>query len=509
MRVAAISQGILFGTAIGILFADRRLVELAFGGLIGAVVLRIAGMQQPWGSAAFIVQLAGVGLALRCCLAVLLTTGSIAIGMDGFLVGDDRAYFILARAFAHFLQGQPEPPFDPPYWAGEGYLFGAWVYLESFLFLIAGPLPLLPIFLNCALGVTSVVLTWTLARELFGTRAAMLAAALVNFWPSLILWSALNLKDTLALTLILLLFVALTRLHRAPAPRGLLVPILALVLMQSLRGYIFTGLALLLPIASWTIRRATWRFALLSVVVGGAALALDQTGLGLGPSLIERSSVYRSGMAEGARTAFVDVPPIQVKEGTTLVVAGDSPSSGTPRIVHVSPPTRVVARPGDVLVVGGSTTTPAPPDARLTVAAGQVNLVQSRQERTADPIVKTIEHLPIGLTYSLFAPWPWLSERALDVLTVPEMLTWYACLLAAALTTWSRRHDRRLWVPVLFIGGLISVFALVEGNWGTLFRHRAMVIPLVVSLAAPSLLSWLDAVRSGRVRRSRLAVSRS
>jgi hypothetical protein len=55
----------------------------------------------------------------------------------------------------------------------------------------------------------------------------------------------------------------------------------------------------------------------------------------------------------------------------------------------------------------------------------------------------------------------------------------------------------------LFLIGMLALFSIVEGNWGTLFRHRAMVIPWVLTLAAPSLWMAFAAVamrRSPRVR---------
>jgi len=83
---------------------------------------------------------------------------------------------------------------------------------------------------------------------------------------------------------------------------------------------------------------------------------------------------------------------------------------------------------------------------------------------------------------------------------VPDMLLWYGLLAAVPWTLWRARRQWRSWSPLfLFVGGILLILALTEGNVGTLYRHRAMVIPFVAVLAAPSL------VAAGRWGRARLA----
>jgi hypothetical protein len=215
--------------------------------------------------------------------------------------------------------------------------------------------------------------------------------------------------------------------------------------------------------------------------------------------------MYRTGMAIGARTAIAPSPPVQVRTGTTFTVPelidGSQPAR-SPQVVHVPPQTRIVVgtppatpqpgvvhvQPQDIVVVGPPGTTPAPLQERLTFS-GHVDIVPERTPTAEELVVRTIAYIPTGLVYSLFAPWPWLSGRPQDLLTVPEMLVWYLALAAAAVTLWRSRSDLRdVAVPALFASGTLLVFALVEGNWGTLYRHRSMVIPVVLTLAAPTLI---------------------
>src|SRR5207237_592800 len=117
----------------------------------------------------------------------------------------------------------------------------------------------------------------------------------------------------------------------------------------------------------------------------------------------------------------------------------------------------------------------------------------------SDVLRSTLAYLPTGLAYALLAPFVWQITRPLDVLTVPEMLFWYVSVLAAIWTGWKHRRRWQLFVPMsLFVMGVIGVCALAEGNVGTLFRHRAMIIPFTMIMAAPAYVSIVTAIARRR-----------
>jgi hypothetical protein len=65
------------------------------------------------------------------------------------------------------------------------------------------------------------------------------------------------------------------------------------------------------------------------------------------------------------------------------------------------------------------------------------------------------------------------------------MLLWYPLLLLAALgLVGVRRHARVLAFPLVLGGGIATMWALVEGNFGTAYRHRGEFVWAVVVLAA-------------------------
>ena len=117
--------------------------------------------------------------------------------------------------------------------------------------------------------------------------------------------------------------------------------------------------------------------------------------------------------------------------------------------------------------------------------------------------VQTVSYLPTGLVYALLAPFPWAARRPQELVAAPEMLFWYVLVVAAGVTAWrERRRWRPLAPPAAVAVALIVVLALAEGNVGTLFRHRGMVVPVVAMLASPTLAAMIArAVARGRGRR--------
>lgn len=135
--------------------------------------------------------------------------------------------------------------------------------------------------------------------------------------------------------------------------------------------------------------------------------------------------------------------------------------------------------------------TPAPRgEARTLVAAAEPIVLRPESEPVDVLTLRTVAYLPQGLAYGAFAPFPWQSSRLSDLAIVPEMLVWYV-IVAAAIATLIRWRERRraLFVVAGFSGGLLLLLSLVEGNAGTLYRHRAMIIAWAVLLSAPTFAS--------------------
>jgi multisubunit Na+/H+ antiporter MnhG subunit len=420
-RLSAAATGALLGLGIGLLVSDGRvvpLVALTVGAFVLYVMLRLFIGE---GERATVAAVIALSFALHIAVAVLLYSGSLAIGMGGFISGDDRTYAAMSTALASYWHGDPRPPLVPPDWDGNAYLFGSWVYLESAIFYAVGPEPLVPIFLNAVMALVVAILAYDVARRLFGLSAALVALALVALFPSLVLWSSLNLKDALVLLLAGTCLWALVRFHETPRWSFVALALVCLVPLESARRYIFVGLAVLIPIALLLTpalpNRSRFGWSLAAAVVALVLVGLSPVAdvARSGPlSLFEQA---RTGMSAGARTGFPE------------------------------------------------TLAPATSD---------------------DLTLRTLRYLPIGLAYAVAAPFFWDIGRRADLLTIPEMALWYVLVVAALWTVWRYRRRWRSLSPLfLYAAGILLVLALVEGNVGTLFRHRAMAIPATIILASP------------------------
>lgn len=522
---AAIGTGALFGIGAGIAIGDAQYGSLwIFALSTAALTLFVWRFVAPWVGRRRVLELVLFGHALRFAVSVLLYTGIQAVepGRE-WITGDDGEYARLAWAYAQYLHGQPELPYVPPHWAGETYLFGTYVYAVAAAFFVFGPSPVVPSVMNSAFFMAAIVFAFQITRRLFGIRPAFLAALLISFFPSMVLWSSINLKEALAGFLVMVAMWALLRFAERPRAPVIGLAYVALWAMESLRRYTFLGLAALIPfgiaVAPRLGRLARLRWSLAAVALSAALLGVSPVANYFGLDIFHTLQDVRVDMGRNARTAFTDLP-VTVHEGDTFVVPGAPAPDPTTVIVRpdarivVAPgrlaapspsPGEVVVQPGDLVVISGTGQLPQvtqPP--RALPGGGQVLQLGSGAYEAIG--IRTLSYLPVGLTYALFAPFPWGIERRLDLLAVPEMLLWYVVFAAAVSTLWTHRTQWRELAPLAaYVAGTMFMFALAEGNVGTLFRHRAMVIPATVVLAAPTLVtvaSWRWPARISAIPRT-------
>ncbi|HME74015.1 MAG TPA: hypothetical protein VKM54_29765, partial [Myxococcota bacterium] len=284
------------------------------------------------------------------------------------------------------------------------------------IFTVVGPVPLAATFLNGALGAGCTVLAWSLARAIGGEIAARYAALLTAFFPSLVLWSSLNLKDALAVAAILVCVRGAQRLYARFSIGPVAAITLGLAVLGELRGY----LAL--------------------VVAAALAVAIVVPRLGG-----RRAPVSIAAMLALGTLIMVWVGPI---EGL-----GDEAS-----LESLDRARRELAFGASAYQGGADISTPS----------------------------TALSFLPIGLGYFLLAPAPWQVWNTRQLLTLPEMLAWYALLpqvVAGFLFAIRRRFGAALPLASFALFGTIS-YALVESNLGTAYRHRAQVLVLFLVFGA-------------------------
>jgi hypothetical protein len=89
-----------------------------------------------------------------------------------------------------------------------------------------------------------------------------------------------------------------------------------------------------------------------------------------------------------------------------------------------------------------------------------------------------ISNMPLGMLYLLFAPFPWQVTSFRQVITLPEMIIWWASFPMMILGVWfSIRYRLRIIAPILIFTTLLSLaYSVFQGNVGTAYRQRSQLL---------------------------------
>ncbi|MFC1575201.1 glycosyltransferase family 39 protein [Gemmatimonadota bacterium] len=350
-----------------------------------------------------------------------------------FFALDAVSYERVGAALSNYWQGLgPEPRLQGGHWL-PGYY-----HLNAIFHYVLGEPAMGAIVLNLFAGVWTVLITFKLAKETMGKEVAKTAALFTAFFPSLILWSVLNIRDSLAGMAVVFTVLYGIRTFRIPRPDHLFFLGFGLILLTALRDYMgFLCLAGLALGAVAAIRPQR----IVSTLAGGTVLVLFL-------SLVANR---------------LDLFPAEVLE---------DPFSSASRM-------------------------------RESLQYGATSAFGSGYE--TETLGGSVRYLPVGFAFLLFAPFPWAIETTLQAAAAPETLLWYPVLIFALLgmknSVLQGKHLTVIPLSVLII--VTTSYALVEGNFGTAYRHRAQIMPLFFIFAAVgwmSLKPWFEQRRRMRKR---------
>lgn len=391
-------------------------------GLTVAIGVPLSG-HSP--SAGFLLRLILASLAGRLALfaGIRFTVGPYIFAPDALtyeIVGRD-----VVRAWS---LGLPLPER-----ATDGLQVGYYLF-NGGLFRIFGDAPAAPAIVNVFLGAWVAVPVYLLVLQVVRHNhgVARWAAALSALFPSLILWSVLNIREAPTVLAMALVVYAASRLQD--------------------------------------------RTELLAIV-----------GLALGLAVLGVSRQYLMVLVSGATLVGL------------LVARGRTPVSSGAAAVALATMVGLVLQSaglGEALVLEPSLTRVQAFRTDFTIGAGSAYGL----DHDVSTVRGALAFLPTGLGYFLFAPFPWRTQSLLQSVTLPETLLWYALfpfIIRGAYL--GIRHDLRNLAVVFSVLLVVTLaYALVEGNVGTAYRHRAQVLPFFFVLAAVGLRDAYGAWRSRR-----------
>jgi hypothetical protein len=180
---------------------------------------------------------------------------------------DQETYHSVASSLIQLWSGQTFITPGPLTQSGpKGYF-----YIVAGIYYLLGSWSLLPKLLNALLGALTVLITHDLARRITGNDSvALRTAKYVAFFPSLVLWSALNIRDVWVLFLILLVCREGLILHEKFKIVALGLLVSSIFLLVQFREYILFPVTLPL-IVSFFLRRGGATHLVRNAIVGMVA----------------------------------------------------------------------------------------------------------------------------------------------------------------------------------------------------------------------------------------------
>ena len=278
-------------------------------------------------------------------------------------------------------------------------------------------------------GMGTVVLGWQLAFELWGMRAAKRAAWVLALFPSLVLYSALTMREAYTWFFLVLAMLGVLRWARTNRLSAMIMVLIGFVVATFFHGGMAAGAIAFLILV-----------ALRSIVLTFKAILRFRLSLVTPVSLVivvSFVSLYASG--------FFSIP----KLGNINEIADAD------RMI------RYMSKWNKGNAAYPSWTTPS-------------NLNEI--------FWKT----PIRGIYFLFSPLPW------DVRELRHIIGLFDGILYMGLSFLLWRNRKSLWADpggryiLLITGAMVLIFGVAIGNFGTGIRHRAKFVAVLIVLAAPS-----------------------
>jgi hypothetical protein len=241
-------------------------------------------------------------LAARAVLALGLHT----LANDALFAPDQATYDYFGALFARYWSG--EIVTQPWRMIPAGFPLG-YPFIVGVLYFAFGLTPLVPKLVNCVVGAALVPVAFDLTlRTSASTTAALRAATFVAWFPSLILWSALNIRDAWIVLLVALICREALALQERFTMGGLAILAGAVLAVVQFRTYILLAVAGPM-VVSFFVRRSSQvgRNALIGMIAAVVVIYADQsagTGRKLRTLDLEELSEIRHWNTVGATSRF-------------------------------------------------------------------------------------------------------------------------------------------------------------------------------------------------------------
>ena len=294
--------------------------------------------------------------------------------------------------------------------------------------------------LNLLAGIGIVYSVGVLAHELWGKRSAYKAAMVAALFPTLVLYSAVTMREAMLTLCLLLSCIMFIRWYQS---RALYQALLAMVF--SFLAMYFHGahainlgwlLVCMLVITARTVKgKARYRHYMRSFGMFAVAMALL--------------------MVIGTLAQNISLPKLGSLETTDAE--------------------RLLSYSGKAMTDGAS-------------YPGWLGV-----ETITDLSWKWSVRLP----YFMFSPFPWDVRTARHLIGLADGLLYLGLFCMALRSRGVLRNNKLAVLAVLFVLPVVLVYSMFIGNFGTGLRHRSKFVPIFIAIAVGSYTVWKEGRRHG------------
>lgn len=421
---------ILIGSVIALITSYAKLelisplVIFCAGLLIGILLISLA----PEEDQKFLLGLFLAAYLSRIFISIFLYNLTFVFRGTG-LAGDGWGYsengYAILQLWRHGITNIDEIHRNVKFGSVSGAL-GSYDFWNAIVYFFTGKSPLSLVFINCLAGSIIVFFIYAIAKQLFNKTAAIFASILTAFWPSLFLWSTKNLKEPIAVFLLVTIVWCIVRLNKQFRFYLIFLLILLSLALREFRIILFfVFFAVIFPCS---LALYMWKVTKLKVIY--IVILFFIAGF-----LVNIAKSYFAGIFPSVENVALLDWMYQMRTWR--------------------------AYGGSAFLEGWNFT---------------------------NPFVLFL-FAPIALFIALLAPFPWQLGSISKIITMPEMLIYYLLIPfmfsgAKFLFKYKLRESALI---ITYICVMILVLAFVEGNVGTLFRHRAVVLPFMFVLTGVGL----------------------
>jgi len=366
-----------------------------------------------------------IAYLLRVSIAVILYKLSFARGLDGYFYGrDDFSYGTTAFRIVDMWKSGSFPNFlEIKNMLSFSGRLGFYEYYIAILMLISNNSSLLPIIINCSLSALSILVLYSICKNVFAENNALtqkfslVTISLFAFWPSILFWSTLNLKSAPTIFLLLMATLMITKLFSA-GPRSI-----------KYISYFFGLGAFLLTLSCF--RKSISSIALAAVMLSCCVLVI-------------RRLLVRKGKFTKILLSLI-----------MIFIICAAVLSNLPLLDNLA---YKIDTERNLRALGSTVIMP---------------------ESSIHTFGKLVSFLPAAIIITFFYPLPWHGASLINLISFPEMVLWYIAFpfFIRGLVLSVKSRTKAIWFGIFFTVLYFLSMGFLDGNAGTLFRHRAVALP--------------------------------